>query len=185
MGHTSASRVVDCTARSGVPHHWRSLWPRGPSPHQPFTPFGGLGLLPEARGASLRGMPSGPGVFLENAGRVWVRPCARTHLKKALCRIPPVSRTVAFDKRSFYSGEHAQIKMHAQLSQKKCFNSVDWGCRIHRLHHRRGVRLPSSMSVPGMTLNNLMVRLLLYWSFGEYSVPFNCHHFMICSDLEW
>ena len=33
-----------------------------------------------------------------------------------------------------------------------------WGCRIHRLHLCRGVRLPPT-SVLDMTLNNVMVKL--------------------------
>ena len=39
----------------------------------------------------------------------------------------------------------------------------------------RGIRLPP-MSALDMTLNNLMVRLQLCWSFGEYGVYFHCHH---------
>ena len=38
----------------------------------------------------------------------------------------------------------------------KYFNPVSWGCRIHRLHHCRGVRPHRPTSVPDMTLNHLI-----------------------------
>ena len=36
-----------------------------------------------------------------------------------------------------------------------------------------------------MTLNSLMVRLQLCWSFGEYGVPFHCHYSQAHFSLEW
>ena len=44
--------------------------------------------MPEAH--LFRGIPTGPEVFLENAGHVRALPCARTHLKRALCHTSPV-----------------------------------------------------------------------------------------------
>ena len=59
---------------------------------------------------------------------------------------------------------------------------VIWGCRIHRQHLCRGVRLP--MSVLDMTLNDLMLRLQ-FWSFGEFRVSIHCHCSKVNSDPEW
>ena len=41
-----------------------------------------------------RGMPTGPGEFLEPPGASGLRPCAQTHLKKALCHTRPLSGEV-------------------------------------------------------------------------------------------
>ena len=59
----------------------------------------------------------------------------------------------------------------------------DWGCRIHRLHLCRGVRLPPPLAYecPDMTLSNLMVRFQWCWDFGEYGAPLHCH----CSQLQF
>ena len=49
--------------------------------------------------------------------------------------------------------------------------TVYWGCRIHRLHLRRGVRPPPPTSVQDMILNNLMVRFQWWWCFRECGTP--------------
>ena len=41
-----------------------------------------------------RGMPTGPETFLKPSDACGLRPCARTHLKKALCHTCPVGGTV-------------------------------------------------------------------------------------------
>ena len=64
------------------------------------------------------------------------------------------------------------------------FCPVSRGCRIHWLHLCRGVR-PSLMSVPDMTLNNLMVRFQQCSSFGECRVPLHCHRSQVHSGPEW
>ena len=51
---------------------------------------------------------------------------------------------------------------------------IGWGCRIHRLPLCKGVRPPTN-ECPDMTLNNLMVTLQWFWSFGECGVPLHCH----------
>ena len=56
--------------------------------------------------------------------------------------------------------------------------------RILRLHICWGVRL-LPISVLNMTLNNLMVRFQLCWSFGECRVSLYCHCFQVHSGLEW
>ena len=58
---------------------------------------------------------------------------------------------------------------------------VGWGCRIHRLHLCRGIRLPQWVS---WTQNNLMVRFQYCWSFGECRVPLHCHRSQVHSGLE-
>ena len=59
---------------------------------------------------------------------------------------------------------------------------VGWGCRIHRLHLCRGVRLPPT-SVLDMTLNYLIMKLQS-WNFGKCGVPVCCHYSQVHSDPE-
>ena len=47
---------------------------------------------------------------------------------------------------------------HLHIPLLCLLSPVGWGCRIHRLHLCRGVRLPQR-NIQDMTLNNLMVRL--------------------------
>ena len=44
---------------------------------------------------------------------------------------------------------------------------------------------PPPMSVLDMTLNNLMVRSQLRWSFRECGVPLHCHRSEVHSVPEW
>ena len=67
LGRTSACCFVNYAARSGVPRHWRSLWPQG-AVHQVFPPLWGVGLLPGAWGAFSREMSTGTEVFLKMPG---------------------------------------------------------------------------------------------------------------------
>ena len=53
-------------------------------PPRVLPPYGGLGLLPGAWGALLRGMPTEPMVFLAMSDACGLRPCDRTHLKNGL-----------------------------------------------------------------------------------------------------
>ena len=55
---------------------------------------------------------------------------------------------------------------------------VSWGCRIYQLHLCREITSPR-LSVPDMTLNNLIVRFQQYWCFGECGVPLHCHLFQV------
>ena len=57
---------------------------------QPLTLFEGVRLTARR----LMGMPTGLGVFLKMPGACGLRPCARTHLKKALCHTCPVVRRI-------------------------------------------------------------------------------------------
>ena len=87
---------------------------------------------------------------------------------------------------------------------------VTWDCRINRLHLCREGNLPqwvswwlswlelhntptaslqkgrtSLTSFLDMTLNNLMLMLQWYWSFGECRVPLHCNRSQVHSGLEW
>ena len=51
------------------------------------------------------------------------------------------------------------VKTYYETKSFNCVHgSVGWGCRIHRLHLYKGVRLPPK-TVMDMTLNNLIVVL--------------------------
>ena len=89
LGHTSAGRVVSCTVLVGCASSLDMLQV-AVSPRI-LTLFGGYRLAPEA--PPFRGMPTGLEAFLKMPGACGLRPCARTHLKKALCHIHPVGGT--------------------------------------------------------------------------------------------
>ena len=73
----------------GVPRHW--LFPSASGGHPPrLTPFGGWVYCPAPEAPLIRGMPTGPLVFLAMLGACGLLPCDQIHLKKALNHIHPV-----------------------------------------------------------------------------------------------
>ena len=70
------------------------LRPQGGPSTQAFTHFGGDMLYcPVTEVPLIRGIPTGPTVFLAMPGVCVLRPCARAPLKTALYHICPVSET--------------------------------------------------------------------------------------------
>ena len=69
-----------------------------------------------------------------------------------------------------------------QQASSRC--PIGWGCRIHWLLLCWELR-PPTMNVLGMIQNNLMVRILLWRTFGECRVPLHCHRSQVHSGSEW
>ena len=74
------------------------------------------------------------------------------------------------------------IYIYIYILQLYC--PISWGCRIHWLYFCRGVR-PPPMSVQDMTLNDLMVRLQWYWSFGECGATLHCYCSLVHCSPGW
>ena len=98
----------------------------------------------------------------------------------ALNRVLSMCQTEQFDHLSVFT-KCVQKFLKKYLIQ---FSLVGWGCRIHQLHLCRGVWFPTK-SVLSITLNNLVVRLMYSWPFGECGLSLHCHLTKVHSSSEW
>ena len=83
-----------------------------------------------------RGMPTGPKTFLKMPGACWLRPCALTHLNKALCHTRPVGGpedkccqychmfSIAFQEFYMKYGWQATLMTVIYLQNKKYFGHL-------------------------------------------------------------
>ena len=70
-----------------------------------------------------------------------------------------------------FNRPYVTLQYHGYWINTHTQDPVSWGCRIHRLHLCRGVRLPPN-ECPDMTLSNLIMRPQQCWSFGECGYNF-------------
>ena len=62
---------------------------------------------------------------------------------------------------------------------------VGWGCRIHRLHHCRGLRPPPIDECPGYDTKQSDGEAPVMLGHGECRAPLHCHCFQVHSGPEW
>ena len=84
LGRIRPTVLVSAWIWSGVPQHWSFPPVSGGRPPD-FYPLWGAGLIAlSLRRPFIRGMPTGPKVFLLMLDACGLRPCDRTHLKNGL-----------------------------------------------------------------------------------------------------